>query len=77
MKTSPKTLQANGLWNIFSGKKKYIVTCGNCEHTYSDKVYFKSNDTASSICPCCNTQNTWSHSEWSKRYDSELESQLK
>ena len=73
MKTSPQNLRANGLWNIFTGKKKYHITCGNCDHSYSDKVVFSIGDTASSVCPCCNAQNLWSHSKWDEFYSAQLE----
>ena len=35
---TPYHISANGLWNIFSGKKKWTVTCGNCHYTWSDKL---------------------------------------
>ncbi len=66
MKT-PKNLIANGLWNIFTNKKKYVITCGNCEHIYKDKVFFIDDD-ASSICPTCKCQNVWSHSGFDEDY---------
>jgi len=69
-KTTP-TVWANGLWNIFTQRKKYKIQCGECQHSYCDKVPFYS-DTASSICSCCGAQNIWSHSEFNKHYDIEL-----
>jgi len=73
MRKTPKYLTANGLWNVFTGNKKYNITCGNCSHTYKDKVPFSSGDIASSVCPCCNCQNIWSHSTWEKAYNTTLE----
>lgn len=66
MKTTPKFLQSNGFWNNFTGRKRYIITCGQCGHTYKDKVYFSQGDEASSICPNCNAQNIWSHAKWER-----------
>lgn len=67
--TIPKWIRANGLTgNPFTGKKKYRITCGECEHTYSDKVYFSYEINASSVCPCCGTQNKWSQFEFAKKY---------
>jgi hypothetical protein len=62
----------NGLWNIFTGRKKYSIVCGSCGHTWSDKVPFEAGDVASSICPCCGAQNIWSHSEFSKLYEKQI-----
>lgn len=62
---------ANGLWNHFTGRKKYHIQCGNCKHTYIDKVDFQT-DIASSICPCCSAQNIWSHSGFAEAYNREL-----
>ena len=73
MRKTPKYLIANGLWNHFTGKKKYQITCGECGHTYKEKVSFSSGDMASSICPCCHCQNTWSHSAWEGLYNTTLE----
>lgn len=67
----PKCLVANGLWNVFTNKKKYTITCGNCSHTYSDKVYFIIDD-ASSICPNCKKRNKWKHSAWEKTYNEQM-----
>ncbi len=69
----PSGLLANGLWNIFTGKKKYIITCGKCKFDYTDKVIFNIRDTAKSICPNCRTINKWSHSGFQKIYDKQLE----
>lgn len=64
----PAQLAANGLWNHFTNRKRYTVTCGSCSHSYRDKVPFTV-DTASSLCPCCGAQNTWSHSRWAASYE--------
>lgn len=64
----PYTMSANGLWNVFTQRKKYHIACGACRHSYTDKVSFLT-DMASSLCPCCGAQNTWSHSEFSEWYD--------
>lgn len=66
--TEPNNLKANGLWNHFTGKKKYTIECGKCFFTWSDKVPFMT-DRAGSICPACGEVNTWSHSEWSSYYE--------
>ena len=63
----PAKLCANGLYNHFTGRKKYTITCGECSHRWPEKVPFTV-DTASALCPCCKVQNTWSHSLWLKRY---------
>lgn len=67
-KVKPNCLWANGLWNQFTGRKRYDITCGDCNHTYKDKVPFRI-DTASSVCPCCGAQNTWSHSNFERSYN--------
>jgi hypothetical protein len=69
--TGPASIFANGLWNHFTGRKKYTIKCGECEHTWTDKVSFAT-DTASSLCPCCGAQNKWSHSQFERDYDREL-----
>ncbi len=63
----PAKLCANGLYNHFTGRKKYTITCGECSHRWPERVPFTV-DTASALCPCCKAQNTWSHSLWLKRY---------
>ncbi len=69
----PTSLVANGLWNIFTGKKKYTIECGACNFTYTDKVIFNMGDAANSICPSCKNINVWSHSRFEKFYDRMLE----
>jgi hypothetical protein len=70
---SPKSIIANGLWNPFTGCKKFQITCGECSHTYFDKIPCTGVDEASSICPCCDAQNVWSLSEWIRGYESMIE----
>jgi hypothetical protein len=62
----------NGLWNVFTGRKKYTIRCGGCNHTWTDKVPFAAGDLASSICPCCGAQNTWSHLDFAVAYERQL-----
>ncbi len=64
---TPKYLQANGLYNIFTGKKKWQITCGNCEHVWYEKVPLV--DMCSAICPCCRQQNVWDSGEFMRKYD--------
>ena len=73
MKTHPAHLLANGLWNPFTGRKKFQISCGEFNHTYIDKVPCAGIDEISSICPCCHTQNVWSISEWFHDYGKEFE----
>ena len=63
----PAKLCANGLYNLFTGRKKYTITCGECSHRWPERVPFTV-DTVSAVCPCCKAQNTWRHSLWLKRY---------
>ena len=56
-RTTPTTLYANGLYNPFTGNKKWVITCGECEHTWRENVPFRG--ISSAVCPCCSTQNTW------------------
>lgn len=71
-KVHPADLLANGLWNPFTGRKKYTIRCGACEHSYDDKVPFNMGDTASSICFACGSQNIWSHGEFQRGYNRSL-----
>lgn len=68
---APRDLAANGLWNIFTKRKRYTVLCGGCPHTYRDKVSFDT-DRATSLCPACGTLNMWKHSDWQRHYDQEI-----
>jgi rRNA maturation endonuclease Nob1 len=64
----PKSIYANGLYNIFTNKKKYRIECGACGHVWDDKVPMYV-DRASSVCPCCGEQNVWSHSAFDAYYE--------
>jgi len=64
---NPSNLRANGLWNHFTGKKKWEITCGKCEHTWSEKVPIRK--LCSAICPCCQTQNIWDADEFQEHYN--------
>ena len=73
MEIYPTELLANGLWNIFTGKKKYTIKCGKCNFAYKDKVIFDMGDIARSICPNCKIVNKWSHSGFNRYYNKMLE----
>ena len=75
MKVFPKFIEGNGLMPLFSNKKKWDITCGNCSHGYSDKVLIQ--ESCSSICPCCHTQNVWSLSRFLNKYEKSLEEAFK
>lgn len=65
---APSRVVANGLWNHFTSRKAYTVVCGNCDHSYRDKVPFVT-DEASSLCPSCGARNRWSHSWFADWYN--------
>ena len=69
----PENLHANGIWNHFTGRKKYDIECGSCGYVYSDKVNFKLSNRAKSICPGCGVMNEWMHSEFAASYDRMME----
>ena len=69
---TPKWIAANGLWNWFTGRKKYTITCGSCEHEFRVKVPFSQTDRAMGRCPMCGEVNAWSHSGWELRYEKEF-----
>lgn len=64
---NPKFLESNGLHNPFTGKKKWRITCGKCQHCWDEKVPI--NDTCSAICPNCKEQNKWSLLVFEKEYE--------
>jgi hypothetical protein len=70
-RVKPRRLFANGLWNPFTHRKKYTVVCGECEHTFDEKVSFVT-DNATAVCPACGALNYWLHSDWQKSYDEQL-----
>lgn len=67
----PQNLRANGLWNVFTNRKKWTVSCGNCGHSWQEKVLIV--ERCSAICPCCRTQNVWSAQAWQEYYNRILE----
>jgi len=68
----PENLRANGLWNIFTGLKKYRITCGDCKFIWDQKVPFARDDPrAVAICPACGTVNEWSHKTFDDFYTEE------
>jgi len=60
-------VRANGLWNVFTGRKKWTITCGKCSHTWQEKVPIV--EVCSAICPCCHEQNVWSAREFQEWYE--------
>ena len=76
-KTKPAALFANGYWNGFTGRKKYSIACGKCSHSWQEKVPFVTSDIASVLCPCCGTQNVWSHAEFGRDFQKYLASRYR
>ena len=70
--TTPHSITANGFYNVFTGRKKWTITCGKCLHTWTEKVPL--NEPASAICtnPNCRAQNTWSIASFARLYDKSL-----
>jgi len=64
------TVRANGLYNPFTGTKKWMITCSECDHTWKEKVPVVEN--CSAICPNCKTQNVWSFSKFMKNYNDDI-----
>lgn len=60
-------VRANGLWNPFTGRKKWRITCGDCRHCWDEKV--PAQERCSALCPCCGAQNVWSLSDFLRAYD--------
>lgn len=64
----PRFVQANGLaGNLFTGKKKWRITCGRCDHEWDEKVPVR--ESCSAACPSCGAQNLWSLSRFAAEYD--------
>ena len=70
-KVTPEAIWANGLWNHFTGKKKWRITCGTCTHTWHEKVPI--HEPSSAICPCCGSQNVWSAEAFEREYNAQQE----
>lgn len=67
---TPKYVQSSGLWNHFTGNKKWTVTCGECDYTWKEKLPIVENITV--ICPHCSTVNEWSASAFQRLYEQNL-----
>ena len=72
-RVAPSYISSTGLWNIFSQKKTYTITCGKCSHHYTDKVSFAHSDEATSPCPACHILNVWSHNAFAAMYRAQTE----
>lgn len=68
---TPKSISANGLWNPWTRRKRFSLECGDCDHTYDDKIPIMG-EAASSLCPCCGAQNKFSLAAWLKLYESNV-----
>jgi hypothetical protein len=60
-------VQANGLINPFTNKKKWRITCGKCNHTWDERCPIM--EPSSAICPACREQNIWSYNEFVRHYN--------
>lgn len=69
---SPENIQANGLWNAFSGMKRWTVTCGHCKYTWAEKLPIVERITT--ICPHCDVVNVWSASAFNRVYEKQIKS---
>jgi hypothetical protein len=47
----------NPIWPWQYGGKRWTITCGNCEHSWSTKIPVVPK--LSAICPACGTVNQW------------------
>ena len=61
------TVQANGLLNPFTGRKKWRIFCGNCGYTWDEKVPLV--EPSRAICPACKAINTWSPAAFFREYE--------
>jgi hypothetical protein len=74
-RVKPTYLSANGIWNHFTGRKRYTIRCGACAHSWREKVPFSTGDVASALCPSCGAQNVWSHAEFERDYNAQTQAQ--
>lgn len=70
-KCSPDFVGANGLCNPFTNTKKWTITCGECRHTWKEKIPLA--ELVSALCPCCLVQNTWSAADFFDQYNDFIE----
>lgn len=72
MKVAPSHVVGNGLYNWITGRKKWTITCGACQHTWKEKVPL--HDIASAICsnPSCGAQNLWFIEAFERAYRAAL-----
>lgn len=68
---TPKSVAANGLQNPFTGMKRWTIRCGECSHSYRDRIPVA--EPCSSLCPGCGAQNIWSGIAFGRLYDQHLE----
>ena len=62
---------SNGLnGNIFTGKKKWTIKCGDCGHMWDEKVHLQK--ICSAVCPCCHRQQKWDSDEFFWHYENQL-----
>lgn len=71
MTVNAKYLEASGLQNPFTNKKKWRITCGNCEHRWDEKVPI--GEPSSAICPYCKELNMWSYNYFAEQYEKDIE----
>lgn len=66
------SLEANGLCNPFTNTKKWTITCGNCQHSWKEKI--PCTEICSALCPCCGAQNLWSLPKFIMHYNQSFKS---
>lgn len=71
MSVTPRDIIANGLWNIFTGRKKWQICCGKCQHFWIEKIPIAA-EPCSAICPNCREQNLWSSCDFAEMYENEI-----